>query len=120
MYLIAFSKYGNKLHIYSLEDFQLKFCFFLINAELNILNVSLSIKNRFLFFVSFNGKDLNLNALDLKNSDSEDHLCKCDDHDDENVRKILSSKQAQSSSFFGGLFNKISDVKFILIKDNIL
>ncbi len=114
MYLIAFSKYGNKLHIYSLDDFQLKFCFFLINAELNILNVSMSIKNRFLFFLSFNGKDLNLNALDLKNSDSEDHLCQCDEYDDENVKKMDSSKQNHSYSFFGGIFNKLSDVSFYL------
>src|SRR5690242_15565628 len=111
---MAFSKLGNKIHIYSLEDFQLKFCLFLTSSELIITNACFNDKSRFFSILSYNGEDLNLNLFDLKHCDSEDHLCQCDDHDDEEVKLISSLHEVQkTNSFFGSIVNKISSVMII-------
>ena len=110
---MAFSKYGNKIHIYSLEDFQLKFCLFLTNHELKIMNACFNNKSKFVATLTYNGTGLNLNLFDLKNSDTEDHLCQCDDHDDSEVKHISSLNDVHKTySFFGNFVSKLSVVKY--------
>jgi hypothetical protein len=110
--MASVSKYGNKLHIYSLIDFHLKYCLLLSMDEHKIFNLNFNYKNRFVSILSFDGKDLILNLYDLKNSDDEVELCQCDDCDDSDIN-LISSERAHS--LFGKLVSKISHVKYLLI-----
>ena len=110
---MAFSKYGNKIHIYSLEDFQLKYCLFLANHELKITNLCFNNKSKLFSILSYDGTDLNLNLFNLKLSSSEDHLCQCDDHDDDVIKKIAHQEEVHHSNFssffgIGSLVSKIT------------
>jgi hypothetical protein len=111
--MAAVSRYGNKIHIYSLNDFHLKFCLFLTLAEHKIFNLNFDSKSRFISMLSFDGLDLNLNLFDLKHSKSDNQLCQCDDYDDSQV-KLISGEKKERNSFFGSLVNKISNVIFNL------
>jgi len=111
--LAVISRYGNKIHIYSLEDFKLKFCLFLTIAEHKILNLTFNNKSRFLSTLSFDGEDLVLNIYDVKNTNSE--LCECDDHLDSQIKLISNSGKKDSGSFFGRFVSKITNVCIFLI-----
>jgi hypothetical protein len=115
---MAFSKLGNKIHIYSLEDFQLKYCLFLCSHELKVTNACFNFKSKLFATLSYDGTDLNLNLFNLKILSSEDHLCQCDDHDDGNIKKIhetIAEANTGITSYFGigSLVSKIT-VKIII------
>ncbi len=107
------SKFGNKLHIYSLNDFQLKYCMFLTNSEHKIFNLSFDKKSKLVSMLSFDGEDMILSIQDLKNSAAENQFCECDDHDDKGV-KLISSQKKEASTFFGSLVSKITNVSGVI------
>lgn len=114
---MAFSKLGNKIHIYSLEDFQLKYCLFLCSHELKITNSCFNFKSKMFACINYDGTDLNLDLFNLKILNSEDHLCQCDDHDDDQIKKIkdiLTEKNKGVTSYFGigNLVSKITVKNF--------
>lgn len=113
--LIISSRYGNKFHIYSLKDFQLKHCLFMTNEEQKIYNLTFNKKGRYIGIFSFNGNDMNLNIFDLKQKSSRDSddefLCQCDDYNDNEVKLISSIKRENKShSFFGNIVSKFGNV----------
>jgi hypothetical protein len=107
--LIAVSKLGNKQHIYSLLDFELKHCIFLGNNGLRLMNITFNKKSKLLAMLP---TDLNLSIFNLKQH--ENTLCECDDFDDEEV--IINEEETQpvtkKESFFGSFFSKISKTIF--------
>lgn len=111
--LLSVSKFGNKIHIYSLDDFQLKFCLFLTSSEQKVLNSAFNQKSRFFTMLSYNGEELNLSIFDLKHSSREDQLCQCSDYDDEEINLISSVKENQHS-LFGNFMHKLSNVSDVL------
>jgi hypothetical protein len=105
---MASSKYGNKIHIYTLADFQLRFCIYLGKNELDIINSRFDKKSKFLMILS---GDLLIKMFNLKHS-VDDYICECDEHDDDSI--VLKGKTA-NSSFFGGILNKLSTVLYFYI-----
>jgi len=109
---VAFSKYGNKLHIYSLEDFNLKFCIYLLDHEQIILNTCINPKSRFISTLSYDGTDIHVNLYDLKKINSEDRLCQCDDHDDSKIKliSVLPETKHHYYSYFGSFVSKLANI----------
>lgn len=109
------SQYGNKIHIYSLIDFSLQYCIYLGQSELKLINVSFSIKSRFTALLIINNNSLRINIFDLKNLNENDHLCQCDDHNDEEVVRLDGNQLTRQGSVFGSFFSKLSKVRTCLI-----
>lgn len=64
----------NKIHIYSLVDFQLKFCLDSEFQQQKIINISISKKNKF-FSILYN--DYNLDIYNLTSEKKVNQNCKC-------------------------------------------
>jgi len=77
------SNIRNKLHIYSVENFELKFCFGDFDIHMDkLMTCAFSKKNKFLSFL-FNDLSIHIYSL-LKEEENKKNICKCKKHDEEN------------------------------------
>lgn len=79
-YLIISNYYGNKVHLYSIRDWSLKYCFFLGYYSYVLSNISIDKTEKY-FMLSTNNKYIKM--FKLKNS--TDTKCKCNLHKDEDI-----------------------------------
>lgn len=98
---MALSKHGNKLHIYSLLDIELKYCFYFGALDVRILDICFDKKSKYLAL--FNSA-LELNVINLKTSD--DNLCQCDDHE-EDCSNEVGNESPHRSGFFSDIFTSL-------------
>lgn len=101
---------NNRIHIYSLVDYQLKFCFAFESSPNKILNVNVSKKNRFLalFF-----SDYNMSIYYLSSDKKSGHNCKClkELFNDDNTFQL---EKDRPKSFFSKAVTNLK-VKIILL-----
>ena len=83
--IIVLSKNGNKLHIYDYVNNSLLYCLFLGNADLNIMDINLGLKNKFLMF-HYNLYQLDIIKIDIKNKKVK---CECSKYTDNNKNKAV-------------------------------
>ena len=88
------SKYGNKIHIYSLTDYKLKHCIILGETEIKINSCIFDKKGKYLSILANN-----IDIFMLNISKDDNYLCQCEDFDDENIH-LVASQQSYLSSFF--------------------
>lgn len=93
--LIAVSKLGNKIHIYSLMDLTLKYCFYLGKAMISISNISLDDDQRFLSLICDSDELL---LFKIKDNQGK-YVCMCHDHKDSDVTSRRKSSNSFLSSF---------------------
>jgi hypothetical protein len=104
-YAIVVGKPLNKIHIYSLIDFQLKFCLDSEFQQHGILNISISKKTKF-FSIMYNDYDIEI--YKLTDEKKVNQLCKCmkiimKDEDTSTVGK----KPVKKQGFLGRAFSSI-------------
>ena len=119
-YLIATSKFSNKIHIYSKDknfNYTLKFCIYLGN-QLFTLNNFLFSENTKYFIVLVNNYIIHiykLNKILLKRQNtnaknintSRDNTCVCKVYNDNEINMSLSNKLS-SHSFISGIYSKFT------------
>jgi hypothetical protein len=95
---------GNKIHIYSVADFELKLCIGGDEMPLNkLMNLSFSKKNKFIGFLF---SDLTIQIYNLLNGEPQSY-CIC--------KKDHEEKKSAIESFFSGI-----KVRFLFIISNII
>lgn len=91
------SKYGNKIHIYSLNDYQIKHCFIFGESELHINSCVFDIKGKYISFF------VNLSEILMINIGKDDnYICQCKDFNDVNIQ-LISSRLSVISRFFSNI-----------------
>ena len=98
--LYVSNKYGNKVHIYSINDYELKYCFYFGHIYFKAINIVFNKKNKYLALTSMNYGIL---VVDLKHSDST--ICQCDDYEDLTEEECVERKPG----FFGALVSAIKN-----------
>ena len=101
-YAIIVGNPNNKIHIYSLIDFQLKFCLDSEFQQHKIINISISKKTKF-FSIMYNDNDIEIYKLTDENKVNQ--ICKCINHIIDENEKISPKKK--------GFLNTIINVKVI-------
>ena len=104
-YIVVVSNEGNKVHAYSLIDFELKHCLFRGNSLTKTLNISFSKKGKFMAMIS-SRETLHIFSLE---KDHEDQKCLCDNESENSEFETEDSK----SGFFG-FFSKIKVIDYTL------
>ena len=94
----------NKIHIFSVNDFQLKHCIVSEISSYNIISYCFSKKNKFLSILY---DDYNMHLFNLTmDKGRENDICACGEEE---------VKKKASSSFLGGLFSSIKVNKLFII-----
>lgn len=101
-YLVISNYYGNKVHLYSIKDWTLKYCFFLGYYSYELANLSFDLKEKY-FMLSTNNKYIKI--FKLKNS-TETH-CKCNSYKDE---KIDVERKRKLYFYWNKIFGIISEM----------
>jgi hypothetical protein len=102
--LYVSNKFGNKVHIYSINDYELKYCFYFGHTFFKAINIIFDNKNKYIALTSTN---YGLFLINLKISDST--FCQCDDYEDLTEAECVERK----SGFFGSLVSAIKVILFI-------
>jgi hypothetical protein len=100
-YAIVVGKPLNKIHIYSLIDFQLKFCLDSEFQENSILNISISKKTKF-FSILYNDYDMEI--YKLTDEKKVNQLCKC-------MNAIITDESGNKIKRAGFLNRTFSSIK---------
>lgn len=95
------SHYGNKIHIYSLATFQLKYCLFTGFKISMISSITFDSKGKFVLFITKKGL---MQIYSISNI-SRILLCDCDEHDD----KLLFNKNDEST-YLQLIFDELTQV----------
>ena len=107
--LIVVSEYGNKIHIYNIDNNNLLYCIYMGNQILNISNFSFD-KNEIFFLCVFDLDEINIFKL-IKN-EKENFNCNCIFHPDNEI--ILISNYGNAIIYN---FNKIQNENLKVIKE---
>ena len=99
--LIVVSEYGNKIHIYNIDNNNLLYCIYMGNQILNISNFSFD-KNEIFFLCVFDLDEINIFKL-IKN-EKENFNCNCIFHPD---NEIIKRRNSSNKSFLKGYFKRI-------------
>ena len=99
--LIVVSEYGNKIHIYNIDNNNLLYCIYMGNQILNISNFSFD-KNEIFFLCVFDLDEINIFKL-IKN-EKENFNCNCVFHPD---NEIIKRRNSSNKSFLKGYFKRI-------------
>ena len=99
--LIVVSEYGNKIHIYNIDNNNLLYCIYMGNQILNISNFSFD-KNEIFFLCVFDLDEINIFKL-IKNV-KENFNCNCIFHPD---NEIIKRRNSSNKSFLKGYFKRI-------------
>jgi hypothetical protein len=95
--LLAISKHGNKMHIYSLNQYELKFCFYHGSEPYSFKNVLFDHrKSKYLSMLCENTN--NLYMINLKRCD-EYTVCQCDEYED--------AEESEDEGAFSSFFKKV-------------
>ena len=99
--LIVVSEYGNKIHIYNIDNNNLLYCIYMGNQILNISNFSFD-KNEIFFLCVFDLDEINI--FKLINNEKENFNCNCISHPD---NEIINRRKNSNNSFLKGYFKRI-------------
>ena len=99
--LIVVSEFGNKIHIYNIDNNNLLYCIYMGNQILNISNFSFD-KNEIFFLCVFDLDEINIFKL-IKN-EKENFNCNCIFHPD---NEIIKRRNSSNKSFLKGYFKRI-------------
>jgi len=103
--ICAASLYGNKIHLYSLKDYQLKHCFVFGEMEIQINSCIFDKKGKYLSFL------VNKSEIFIINLDQDENdLCECEEFDDNNILLLANRK-----SIISGIFTTIKVFLYNLI-----
>jgi hypothetical protein len=95
-YAIVVGKPANKIHIYSLVDFQLKFCLDSEFQQQGILNISISRKTKF-FSIMYNDYDIEI--YKLTDEKKVNRICKCMDEIINDEQRVVKKQSFLKRTF---------------------
>lgn len=116
-YILATSKYSNKIHIYSKDEkfnYNLKFCLYLGNQLFSLNNFIFSENAKYFIFL-VNNYIIHIYKLNKilfkrensKNKINKDNPCVCQVYNDNEINMSLSNKLS-SHSFFSNVYSKFT------------
>jgi len=109
--LVVVSEVGNKIHLYSLLDYQLKLCLWRGVLDAIILSICFSQNNQFMALVS---NQYNLHIYNIP-EETKDLRCNCKNVSElEKFNREEIEEEIKNQSFFSNIFGQMQVISFVI------